>query len=98
MGDEDLVKTITDAFLEDVPRQIQALRGFIDAEDVAGSERQAHTIKGASASVGGERLREVAFKMEKAARAGDLPAARACLPDLQEQFVCLQGAMQKEYA
>ena len=98
MGDEDLVKTVTEAFLEDVPCQIQALRGFIDAEDLAGSERQAHTIKGASASVGGERLREVAFKMEKAARSGDLLAARAYLPDLDEQFGSLQDAMRKDGA
>ncbi|HEX7496954.1 MAG TPA: PAS domain S-box protein [Candidatus Limnocylindrales bacterium] len=95
MDDEDLALTVVDGFLEDVPRQIGALRSYLDAGDVEGSIRQAHTIKGASANVGGELLRAAAFDMEKAAQTGDLSAVKVRLPDLQARFARLKEAMQE---
>jgi CheY-like chemotaxis protein/HPt (histidine-containing phosphotransfer) domain-containing protein len=86
MGDEDLARMILDGFLQDIPRQIRALRDFLDVGNAPGAERQAHTIKGASANVGGEALRAVAYEMEKAGKAGDLAAVRARMADLEAQF------------
>jgi len=96
MDDEELARTVTEAFLDDIPRQIEALRGYLDAGDVAGAERQAHTIKGVSATVGGQGLRAVAFEMEKAARARDVSAVKARMADLEGQFEALKDAMQKD--
>ena len=93
MDDEDLARMVVEGFLEDIPRQIEALKGYLETGDAPGAERQAHTIKGASANVGGERLREVAFEMEKAARAGDLIAAAGRLAELNTQFGLLSQAM-----
>ena len=75
MEDEDLARTVVEGFLDDIPKQIEALRGYLEAGDAAGVERQAHTIKGASANVGGEAVRAVAFEMEKAAKVCNLTAA-----------------------
>lgn len=96
MDDEDLARTVIEAFLDDVPKQIEALRGYLEAGDAPGVERQAHTIKGASANVGGERLHAVAFEMEKAGKAGDLSAGKARMADLEAQFDRLKEAMTKE--
>jgi len=96
MDDEDLARTVAEGFLEDIPRQIEALRGYLDAGDAPGAERQAHAIKGASANVGGERLRGVAFEMEKAGKAGDLDVVKARMADLEAQFNALKEAMTKE--
>ena len=93
MDDEELARTILDGFLEDIPRQIEALRGYLEAGDAPGAGRQAHTIMGAAANVGGERLREAAFEMEKAAKAGDLSAVKARMADLEAQFGRLKEAM-----
>ncbi len=90
MNDEDLAGKILAGFLDDIPRQINSLKSFLNAGDVPGVERQAHTIKGASANIGGERLRAVAFEMEKSAKRGDLSAASAHLADLEEQFDSLK--------
>jgi len=95
MDDEELARTVAEGFLEDVPRQIEALRGYLEAGDVPGAERQTHTIKGASANVGGERLRAVAFEMENAAKAGDLDAVKAHMAELKAQFDRLKQAMTK---
>jgi PAS domain S-box-containing protein len=93
MEDEDLARAVVVGFLEDMPRQIDALRSYLEASDVEGTARQAHTIKGASANVCGESLRAVAFAMEKDAAAGDLANVVARLPDLDARYASLSEAM-----
>ena len=70
--------------------------GYLDAWDAPGAERQAHTLKGASATVGGEALRALAFEMEKAGKAGDLGSVAARMDDLEREFVRLKEAMTTE--
>jgi len=96
MDDEDLARMVVEGFLEDIPRQIATLKGYLETGDAPGAERQAHTIKGASANVGGERLLEVAFEMEKSAKAGDLSAVARQMAELELQFNRLNQAMTKE--
>ncbi|MFZ2956596.1 MAG: response regulator [Candidatus Ozemobacteraceae bacterium] len=90
MDDEELIRVLIKDFLVDLPRQILALKEFLDAGNVPSTERQAHTIKGASANVGGEALCAVALKMEKAARDGDLEFVKAAFTELQQQFELLK--------
>jgi PAS domain S-box-containing protein len=93
MGDQELARIVMDGFLEDAPRLIGALRSALDLADVAATIRGAHTIRGASATVGGEALRAVASEMEKAATAGDFNAVSARLPDLESELGRLRTAM-----
>jgi len=93
MDDEDLARTVIEAFLDDVPKQIEALRGYLETGDATSAERQAHTIKGASANLGGEALRAVAFEMEKTLKAGNLEYVAARMAELENQFTRLKGAM-----
>ena len=96
MNDEDLARVVTESFLDDIPRQIEALRRCLEAWDAPGSERQAHTLRGASSNVGGEARRALAFEMEKASKAGDLGSVRARMDDLEFGFAQLQEAMTGE--
>ena len=96
MDDEELVLEIVELFFEDIPLQIESLNGYLETGDAHGTERQAHTIKGASANVCGERLREVAFEMEKQARAGNLNEVRKLSDKLTEEFCLLKKVMMKE--
>jgi CheY-like chemotaxis protein len=93
MDDEELALMVVEGFLDDIPQQIEALRGYLEAGDVHSAERQAHTMKGVSANVGGERLRDVASELEKAGKAGDLAVITTRLPELETQFAQLQEAM-----
>ncbi len=93
LNDEDLAQEVIAIFLNDTPRQIEALQGYLAAWDAAGVERQAHTLKGASSNVGGEALRALALEIEKAGKAGDLGAAIARMHDLESEFVRLKEAM-----
>jgi two-component system, sensor histidine kinase and response regulator len=98
MDDEELARTVTEGFLADIPLQIEALRGFIAAGNVPGAERQAHTIKGASANVGGECLRAAAFEMEKAGKAGDMDAVKLLIAEIEAQFEALKKAMLQHFS
>ncbi|MEW6288339.1 MAG: CHASE domain-containing protein [Thermodesulfobacteriota bacterium] len=96
MGDQVLAQIVIQGFLQDIPQQIQELKRLLAGEDAAAAGRQAHTIKGAAANVGGESLRAVALQMEKAGKAGDLAAMRQRMAELEAQFDRLQDAMQRE--
>ena len=95
MGDEALARKVVGGFLDDIPEQIEVLRQYLSAGDKERVERQAHTIKGALANVGGEAMRAVAYEMEKSGKTGDLQACSACLPNLERQFARLRRAMNR---
>lgn len=93
MNDEEFAKEMVQVFLDDTPLQIAELKSYLETGDISGAERQAHSIKGAAASVGGEVLREIAFTMEQAGKTGDIEAVRMHLTELDTQFDVLKEAM-----
>jgi CheY-like chemotaxis protein/HPt (histidine-containing phosphotransfer) domain-containing protein len=93
MGDQALARIVVDGFLEDAPRLIEALGNSLEAGDATAAIRGAHTIRGASATVGGEAVRAVAWEMETSATAGDLDAVLARLPELESELGRLREAM-----
>lgn len=93
LGDEELARGILTSFLEEMPRQVEALACAVREGDAEGLRRWAHTIKGSAGNVGAMALREVALDMEKAAKEGDLdtttrlmPLLEACLERLREEL------------
>jgi HPt (histidine-containing phosphotransfer) domain-containing protein len=96
--DEPVIQMVCLGFLLDIPRQIALLKEYLDAGDTKRVHRQAHSIHGASANVGGERLREVAFLIEQAAAADNLDMARMHFAALEGQFEALKQEMSKEYS
>jgi PAS domain S-box-containing protein len=95
MNDAGLVKEIIVSFLEDMPRQLQTLRGHIERRDAAAAGMQAHTMKGAAANMSSPALSTVAGRMEKAGRAGSLEEIADLLPELEGEFERLKAAMQE---
>jgi HPt (histidine-containing phosphotransfer) domain-containing protein len=93
MGDQELVWMVIEAFLDDGPGQIQELEGFLRSRDLDGTRRQAHSIKGAAATVGAERLRKMAFAMEQAADAGNLEPVEAAMVEMQVHFHTYEAAI-----
>jgi CheY-like chemotaxis protein len=94
MGDEELAQVIIAGFLGDLPGQINQLKSYAQAGDARQVEQQAHKIKGASATVGGEALRAVAAAMEQAGKDGDLATIAARAEELDPQFAALKAAME----
>lgn len=97
MNDEDAARYVARSFLDDLPKRIAALAESLTQRALADAERQAHTIKGAAATIGGEALRAVALGIEKSAREGDLVAAQHLFRALQEEFDRLRAALQSAF-
>jgi PAS domain S-box-containing protein len=94
MGDEETAKVVLDIFLEDIPKQLDAVKAAMDACDPAALALAAHSIKGAAANIGGEALREAAAEIEQACKAGKPELAHQQFPELQQQFRRLKEAIE----
>ena len=94
MGDRSLAAVVVEGFLGDIPKQIDALKGFAAVDDLRAVERQAHTIKGAAATVSADALAAVALSVELAGRAGDLETAGNGIAELERQFQRVRRTMQ----
>ena len=66
MGDKELAWRIVSIFIQDFPVQVDMLRAYLARSEWKDAERQAHSIKGAAANVGAERLRGIALAIERA--------------------------------
>jgi len=97
MGDEKLGQAVTARFLEDLPRQVGELKTYLEKGEAESVQRQVHSIKGASANIGGKALYVVAFEMEKAASAGDLETVKNRLADMEKQVDQLKRAIRAYY-
>jgi len=95
LGDEAMAVRICRGYLNDLPQQIESLRGELANEDLAGVTRQAHLMKGAATTMGGEALRLVAWEMERAAQSGDPKVVWGHLPELEKQATRLLRAIER---
>ncbi len=90
--DEDVATTVIRAFIDDVPKQVEALRISVADDDSSNATRLAHSLKGASANVGGERLHAAAAKLEASLKNGDLAAASHMVQSIEHhvQELCVE--------
>ena len=95
MGDKELAHKVIAGFLEDAPRQLLALRKILEKGDADGMRRQAHTLKGAAATVSAEALRTLCAEVQEAAAASDLNRVLTALPRLDGQFELLKATLKQ---
>lgn len=85
-GDREFLGELIGTYLDDVPRQLAALRQAASSGTADGVARAAHALKGASASLGAAGLAERSRLLELAARAGRLDDAGDQIRDLETEF------------
>jgi signal transduction histidine kinase/DNA-binding response OmpR family regulator len=85
-GDQALARAVVAGFLSDAPSQLRALQKLIEAGDAQAAALQAHSLKGASATVSAPAVRELSLQIEQAATAGNLSHAACLLTQLAQQF------------
>ena len=69
-GDRELLVSLFQLFVSDAPRKLEKIEACAEQKDFYGVERTAHSLKGASATVGATRLCLLAAETERAAKAG----------------------------
>ncbi len=80
--DFDFEKDLLSSYVEDVEKKCRKLEDFLASKDLEGIINLTHTIKGASYSVGAQKVGDEAFGIEISAKSGDLLSAEERLPQL----------------
>jgi CheY-like chemotaxis protein/HPt (histidine-containing phosphotransfer) domain-containing protein len=93
MDDEELMQVIITAFLEDIPPKIESLRLALEDGDHTAAHRLAHSVKGASANVGGERVRAMAAAIEGDLKHNDAGGMRTHMASMLVELERLREAM-----
>lgn len=85
VGDDgELAAELIQAYMEDAPLRMDALRAAIDAGDGDQAVRAAHSLKGMSGVVRSQELARLALDMEMTARAGDMAGVAERFPALEQ--------------
>jgi CheY-like chemotaxis protein len=93
MGDRKLAATVLQGFLEDAPSQLLNLQQRLEDADSRGARSQAHTLKGAAATVAAEGLQAIALQMERSAAVGRMDHYREHLPRAIQEFERFKSAL-----
>ena len=87
LDNEEIIAKLVRIFLEDTPTRIASLKEALERGDRTTATHQTHSIKGAAAIVGAERLREVALSMERACRSNNsIEEVKSMFPSLERKF------------
>ncbi|OGR06267.1 MAG: hypothetical protein A2511_16340 [Deltaproteobacteria bacterium RIFOXYD12_FULL_50_9] len=81
--DEEVLAELLEIFRESAVADLQKIKNASETGDAKSVGEAAHSMKGASASLGIEGIRAVAYEIEKAGKNGSLAVARAQLPLLE---------------
>jgi len=96
MGDRQIAAIVLKGCLYDVPAQIGSIRRLLTIADAPGIRLQAHTLKGAAATVAAEALRSVAIDIEHAASVGRLDRCEELLLKAIEEFKRFEYAVVRD--
>lgn len=92
-GDQELLNELVQFFLEDVPVLLDQIRDGLRDGNAVLVERGAHSLKGLSANFGAQEAVDAALAVEQFGRDGDLSAAAAALPRLEQNVGTLLEAL-----
>jgi two-component system sensor histidine kinase/response regulator len=95
MGDEEVARSISRTFLQEASQRIAELQTALQNSDLPTAIRHAHSLKGSSANLGAQDLRDSAAVLETLLRSGDMAQASNILPQLLEHFEILQDALSR---
>jgi len=67
MGNQKLLATLVEMFVEDIPKKLSELHKMVTDNDISGVRHTAHTIKGIAANLSGMTLQNATEELEVAA-------------------------------
>ncbi|MBA4418018.1 MAG: hypothetical protein C0392_08930 [Syntrophus sp. (in: bacteria)] len=94
--DEEFCNDLIAVFVEDFPVQMEQLKMAIMGKDAQKLERQAHTLKGASANIEAKVIRGIALDMEKAGKENNIDRAQSLILQLEKEFDTLMKTICKK--
>ena len=98
--DIDFEKDLIGSYIEDIEQKSKQLDEYLTAGDVESIVKLAHTIKGASYSIGAQKVGDEAFGLEISGKSNDLVSIEERLPQfkksLEETFTILNGILEPQ--
>lgn len=85
-GDEDVLGSVLELFLEQTPARLAAIQRALEAGDAETLEEAAHTIEGSAHDLAMPRLRDIAHRIAVLSAQGDFEAAAALTGELEAAF------------
>lgn len=85
-GDEELLEELLELFVDSSLENLRSLQEAIKTDNKDGIIAAAHSLKGASASLGIESVRQLVLAMETDARNGSIACAVNSISELEEQL------------
>jgi HPt (histidine-containing phosphotransfer) domain-containing protein len=82
-------------FLRDEPARVTKIREAFEAEHMDELKYLAHSLKGAAATMGADRVREACLRLEYSARDGDKELSKKNLLVLEEEMKLVYDFMSK---
>ena len=97
-GGADLLQELLELFINDNLSPLALIDEGLDNKDFEIIARQAHSIGGSSANLGGRRLSKVCLSLEKAAKEESLEVVRVFIPKLKHTYQLTIEALREEIA
>ncbi len=98
--DSDFEKDLVGSYIEDLEQKYKQLDDYLSSGDVESITKLAHTIKGASYSIGAQRVGDEAFGIEISGKSNDLMSIEERLPQfkkaLDDTFKILNGILEPQ--
>ena len=94
-GDSEFLRELIAIYIADTPKQLAQLEEALSKQDAALVIRAAHSIKGSSGNFGAQEFARLAQEMESQAKANNLAAVSAALPELKLRFARVVEALQQ---
>lgn len=82
-GDEDLLDSVLEIFLESAPEHLTTLRAAFDSADAPAIEKAAHSLKGELGYLEVPELLQMARDLEASGRTNDMQNAAHLLPRME---------------
>ena len=94
-GDDELVETIVDLFVEECPAWLAEIVDAVEAADPERIRISAHTLKGAAGNLSAHALSAVASRLEHLSAEGNLPACSAVCAELSAECDRVLGSLRR---
>jgi PAS domain S-box-containing protein len=93
-GTDEFLQSLVGTFLEDAPRQLEALRTAVAQGDGPTARRAAHTLKSTAAAFGATALSDLCRELEELARDGDVEAAAPLVARVESEYATVASALE----
>lgn len=95
-GDKKFIADILQDYLRETEMYVAELEAAFASRSLATLLRAAHTIKGASANVGANRVREIASRLESQAQKGSVEGATILIKLLRSEVLRVKDLIERQ--